>query len=203
MKITRKKPLAKEWFTGLGLAWQRAPLWGARPVLAFFQGHRQMNKLTAFIGAFALLTFTHVPSWAGDLTIPHDFVSGTPAVAGEVNANFDAVETAVDDNDARITTNEADITTNKADIATNKGDIATNKGDITNLKTGLGANAATVNCGTDTIGDVLAAATPGGRLTITINGTCTENVTIERNKVTLQGGSGGAPSLSSTCRCSR
>ncbi len=191
MKITRKKPLAKEWFTGLGLGWQRAPLWCARPGLAFFRGHRQMNKLTASIGAFALLTFTHVPSWAGDLTIPHDFVSGTPAGAGEVNENFDAVETAVDDNDARITTNEADITTNKADIATNKGDIAANKGNITNLQTGLGANAVTVNCGTDTIGDVLAAATPGGRLTITINGTCTENVTIERNKVTLQGGSGG------------
>ena len=117
-------------------------------------------------------------------------MSGTPAVAGEVNANFDAVETAVDDNDARITTNEADITTNKADIATNKGDIATNKGDITNLKTGLGANAATVNCGTDTIGDVLAAATPGGRLTITINGTCTENVTITRDDVTLEGNGG-------------
>ena len=39
---------------------------------------------------------------ASDLTIPTDFVGGTTASAAEVNANFDAVETAVDDNDSRI-----------------------------------------------------------------------------------------------------
>ena len=35
-------------------------------------------------------------SWAADLTIPNTFVSGTPAVAAEVNANFTAVKTTVD-----------------------------------------------------------------------------------------------------------
>ncbi len=40
--------------------------------------------------------------FAGDLSIPNTFEAGTKAIAAEVNANFSAVETAVDDNDARI-----------------------------------------------------------------------------------------------------
>jgi hypothetical protein len=39
---------------------------------------------------------------AGSLTLPHEFQADTKAVAAEVNANFDAVKTAVDDNDSRI-----------------------------------------------------------------------------------------------------
>jgi hypothetical protein len=54
----------------------------------------------AFAGAVAL---------AGSVSVPNTFVGGTPAVADEVNANFSAVETAVNDNDSRITTNAADI----------------------------------------------------------------------------------------------
>jgi len=52
--------------------------------------------------AMSLLTAS---VYAGQATIPTTFVSGTPAKAGEVNANFNAVKTAIDDNDARITTN--------------------------------------------------------------------------------------------------
>jgi hypothetical protein len=47
------------------------------------------------------------PVPAGDVAIPNTFQSGTPAVAAEVNANFTAVETAVDDNDGRIAALEA------------------------------------------------------------------------------------------------
>jgi hypothetical protein len=43
---------------------------------------------------------------AGTVTAPNTFVNGTTADADQVNANFDAVETAVNDNDARITTVE-------------------------------------------------------------------------------------------------
>ena len=39
---------------------------------------------------------------AGNLTIPNTFTSNTKAVASEVNANFTAVQTAVDDNQAQI-----------------------------------------------------------------------------------------------------
>lgn len=41
-------------------------------------------------------------SLASNLTIPNTFVGGTPAVAAEVNANFTAVEVAVDDNNSAI-----------------------------------------------------------------------------------------------------
>lgn len=50
---------------------------------------------------------------AGQLTIPNSFSSGATASASAVNANFTAVETAVDDNDTRISAIEstgADIT---------------------------------------------------------------------------------------------
>ncbi len=40
---------------------------------------------------------------AGTLTVPNTFTAGTPAVAADVNANFTAAKTAVDDNDARVT----------------------------------------------------------------------------------------------------
>jgi hypothetical protein len=39
---------------------------------------------------------------AGSVTIPNSFTSGSAALAAEVNANFDAVKSAVDDNDSRI-----------------------------------------------------------------------------------------------------
>ena|GEM_PF-4626809 len=47
--------------------------------------------------------------YAGQVSVPHDFVSGTTAKASEVNNNFNALEIEVNDNDARITTNASDI----------------------------------------------------------------------------------------------
>ncbi len=41
-------------------------------------------------------------AWSGQVTVPNDFVGGTQAVAADVNANFDAVEAAINDNDTRI-----------------------------------------------------------------------------------------------------
>ena len=58
------------------------------------------------------------PTWAGDLTIPNNFTSGTPAVAAEVNANFDAVEQEVDDNNTRINRNNSNIGVNRDNITT-------------------------------------------------------------------------------------
>jgi len=56
-----------------------------------------------------VIFFSTVGASAGDLTIPNTFTSGTPAVAAEVNANFNETETAVDDNNLRIDENAADI----------------------------------------------------------------------------------------------
>ncbi len=54
---------------------------------------------------------------AAPVTIPNSFNAGTPAVAAEVNGNFDAVKTAVDDNDNRVTTNTTSIETTTLNIA--------------------------------------------------------------------------------------
>ena len=42
---------------------------------------------------------------ADSLSVPNDFMSGQSAKASEVNANFSAVESAVNNNDSRITAN--------------------------------------------------------------------------------------------------
>jgi hypothetical protein len=46
---------------------------------------------------------------AGSVTLPSTFANGTVADADAVNANFSAIETAVDDNDTRLATLEAAV----------------------------------------------------------------------------------------------
>jgi len=53
---------------------------------------------------------------ADTVTVPNTFTNGTTADANEVNANFDAVESAVNDNDARIGAAESGVASNAAGI---------------------------------------------------------------------------------------
>jgi len=46
---------------------------------------------------------------ASSVTIPNSFTAGTAAIAAEVNGNFDAVKSAVDDNDSRLNALESGI----------------------------------------------------------------------------------------------
>jgi hypothetical protein len=54
--------------------------------------------------------------WAGEVTGLIEFKAKDPALASEVNDNFNAVKAAVDDNDAAITSNYNEITKNASDI---------------------------------------------------------------------------------------
>ncbi len=62
------------------------------------------------INTVFLLFFTSIlltaPVLAGTVTGLKSFTKGTPAVSADVNGNFNAIKTAVDDNDQRITTLE-------------------------------------------------------------------------------------------------
>ncbi len=66
-----------------------------------------MHK-TACFALFLLLGAS--PLSAGPLTIPHEFQSGTPALASEVNQNFGAVKAEVDDNNSRIDSKQNRVT---------------------------------------------------------------------------------------------
>jgi hypothetical protein len=61
---------------------------------------------------------------AGSLDVPHTFTGGTPAVAGQVNANFSSVETAVNDNHARIAELESLVAGLQATISSQENRIA-------------------------------------------------------------------------------
>ena len=67
---------------------------------------------------------------AGSVTIPHSFSADTTAKAAEVNDNFSAVKSAVNDNAGKITSNKNNIQGNANDIAANANEIATNQTDI-------------------------------------------------------------------------
>jgi hypothetical protein len=55
--------------------------------------------------AIAAAMLLAAPAWvaASSVTLPHSFVNGTVADADAVNANFSAIDAAVDDNHARLT----------------------------------------------------------------------------------------------------
>ncbi len=72
--------------------------------------------------------FIKVPVWAlaltlplglvaGSLSVPNTFVADTPAVADDVNANFAAVEVAVNDNDMRVSGVVTDLDLVEVDVA--------------------------------------------------------------------------------------
>jgi hypothetical protein len=75
-----------------------------------------------FVTGLASVVFMTPVTWAGNVTIPNNFTPGTKALAAEVNANFSAVETAVDDNDGRIAELEALVISLQSALAT-KADI--------------------------------------------------------------------------------
>ncbi|MHC4959071.1 MAG: hypothetical protein ACYTGN_11925 [Planctomycetota bacterium] len=62
-----------------------------------------LNSRTKWLAGTALVVlFVLEAALAGPVTVPNTFQANTPAVAAEVNANFDAVATAINDNDTRI-----------------------------------------------------------------------------------------------------
>jgi len=63
----------------------------------------RLRKIAARISQFVILVAgSTLVTHAGPIDNLTTFTAGTPAVAADVNGNFNAVEVAVDDNDARI-----------------------------------------------------------------------------------------------------
>jgi hypothetical protein len=112
-----------------------------------------LRKRRGIVGLPVLLVLLAVPLVvaAGTVTVPNTFVNGTPADANQVNANFDAVEAAVNDNDSRITTNAADAATAQgtADAAALSATAA--QGAANTAQAAAGANAAFISLNTTAI----------------------------------------------------
>ncbi len=66
---------------------------------SFFNAFRNQLLFVVFLSLSAAIGYA--------VTLPNTFTSGTPAVAEDVNANFDALKTAVDTLETKIATLEA------------------------------------------------------------------------------------------------
>ncbi|TAH42698.1 MAG: hypothetical protein E6Q43_07130 [Dokdonella sp.] len=89
------------------------------------------------LGLMALLASSK--AFAGDLSIPHSFSPNTPAVAAQVNENFGAVETAVDDNAVDIAALQAAVAALQANDATQQATINAQAATIASLQSDLAA----------------------------------------------------------------
>ena len=119
-------------------------------------------------------------------TITNTFTGGTTAVASQVNANFSAAKTAIDDNDARIdallttdtcTTPPCDLTSGTtlggAAIQTGTDDDVPESGDFgaaADLDATGAISANAVALSTDTTGNYVATIADSGASEVTVSG---------------------------------
>jgi uncharacterized coiled-coil protein SlyX len=109
-------------------------------------GELHMKSLISFLLVCSLTAImAPTPAAAGEVTIPNTFQSGTPAVAAEVNDNFSAVVSAVDDNDGRIAALEAAVAALQATVTSQASTISTQASTITSLQSTLTSQAATIS----------------------------------------------------------
>ena len=103
-----------------------------------------MRKLILLYIASAVL-FQSAPALAEDLTLPYpEFRPATPAYASSINANFEAVRSGVNSNNAGIVVNKGNIEANSNSIGTVKSVLASHShspADITTQGSDSGLDA--------------------------------------------------------------
>ncbi len=141
---------------------------------------------------------------ASDVVLPTTFVADTTAVASEVNANFTALQTGVNDNNTRLTTAESDIVAATTRVTTAESNITA----ATTRLTTAESNIAVAETRLTTAESNIAAAET--RLTTAesnIAAAETDIATLETTKQNLVSGSCAAGSsirtiaASGTVRC--
>lgn len=94
-----------------------------------------MNPRIKLAAMTALILTAHHAN-AGEVTNLTTFTAGTPAKAAEVNANFNAVKTAVDDNNTRINSNTSDIANHATRIQNIANAVSASIGALLNQRRG-------------------------------------------------------------------
>ena len=114
---------------------------------------------------------------ADTVTIPNTFTANTPAVAAQVNANFTAVKTSVDDNDTRIddlmaavTQLQTDLTTANNQITSLTNSLDTANSDIDSLSASLFSVVSDIDSRFILIEDNTVLELDGYLMLSTING---------------------------------
>jgi hypothetical protein len=105
-------------------------------------------KMKIQLASLAVLTaFFAGTATASNLTVPNTFAADTKAVAAEVNANFSAVKTAVDDNQTQIDAvkTTADANTTAIDANTTAVDANTTAIDANTLQIGINTTNVGIN----------------------------------------------------------
>jgi hypothetical protein len=134
---------------------------------------------------------------AGTVTVPNTFINGTAADADAVNANFDAVEAAVNDNDSRITTAQSTADSNAAAISLsapvisgNTSNISTNTAAVQSANGDISANALNIS-------DISQAITFNSLAVQSANGDISSNASnISTNTTAISGNTTSISSLS-------
>lgn len=156
-------------------------------------GAWHLRKRRVGLGLTLLLVAIPLTVRAGTISTPRTFVNGTVADADHVNENFTAVETAVNDNDARITVTEDATATNASAISANTASIGTNATDIGSNATNISSNAATAATAQATADSAAASAAAlqlqVNALQATVNGLVTDLAAANAAIATLQANS--------------
>ncbi len=81
---------------------------------------------------------------ASTLNIPNTFTPNTPARASDVNANFSATKTAVDDNNSRLVSVEVLLTSMQSSIANLENTVSSQQSSITGLENTVASQQSTI-----------------------------------------------------------
>ena len=90
----------------------------------------------------AVALLTPAAAYAAIIGVPNMFSNGTIADANEVNANFSALVSESNDQDARLASLEASVASHNSSIATNSSSIALNLSSISNNISNINSNTA-------------------------------------------------------------
>lgn len=141
-------------------------------------------KITIEFGRPGAERRIHIPRWlpvvvvagaaavfayAGMVTLPHSFAAGTPILAEEVNANFDAIVTEINGNIG---------SGNIADLSITGGDIADNTIGILKLKNNTADRVPFAVGSVDDSAGTFISSAPSGTLAVNKFNTTTYDITL-------------------------